>query len=58
MAEKKGDREDYYEGQNIDMSTAVDHNSIMETGAKDSPAMTGESKEEVAYTNPPDSKPD
>jgi hypothetical protein len=54
----KEKNEDYYEGHNIDMKTAVDHDSILETGAKDSPAMTGESKEEVAYTNPPDSKPD
>ena len=55
MAEK--DRDDYYEGHNIDMKTAVDHNTIMETGAEDSPAMTGESKEEVRYTNPPDKNP-
>lgn len=52
--EKEGGREnirDYYEGQEIDIRTAVEPFAQMETGAKDSPAMTGESKEEVDYNN-------
>ena len=54
MKEPEGGREeirDHYEGQGIDMGLAVDQESILETPAKDSPAMTGESKEEVDYNS-------
>jgi hypothetical protein len=54
MKEKEGGREeirDIYEGHGIDMKTAVDQESILETPAKDSPAMTGESKEERDYND-------
>lgn len=54
MAESEGGREnirDYYEGQEIDMKTACDPFCQMETAAKDSPAMTGDSKEEVEYNS-------
>ncbi len=54
MKEPEGGREevrDHYEGHDIDMSIACDPFCQMETGAKDSPAQTGESKEEVDYNN-------
>lgn len=62
MKEPEGGREeirDHYEGHDISMKTAEDCYTQLESPAKDSPAMTGESKEEVAYNNykGPDSTP-
>jgi hypothetical protein len=54
MKEPEGGREevrDHYEGHDIDMSIACAPDCQLESGAKDSPAMTGESKEEVDYNN-------
>lgn len=47
----RGEIRDYYEGQGIDMSTAKDCDTQLETPAKDSPAMTGESSEETKYNS-------
>ncbi len=54
MAEREGGRDevqDYYEGHDIDIKTAKDCYTQLESPAEDSPAMTGESKEEVDYNN-------
>jgi hypothetical protein len=58
MEEKESSREeirDHYESHGIDMELARDCDSIMETPAEDSPAMTGESKEERDYNDYEDS---
>ncbi len=52
MKEREGGREeirDHYEGQEVSIRTAKDSFTQLETGAKDSPAMTGESEEETNY---------
>jgi hypothetical protein len=60
MAKKESGREevqDYYEGHEIDIDTAVDRFSILEDGAKDSPVMASDDDTEVVLGPKTQEKP-